>query len=212
MISNCILAQNYEMLYDIHKDNFNIALMDISADEPVNLRAYLENNWDRIPSFYKCMVDKEHFEEELNQLNELYYVLDDCDDKSNLISFIKTIVSNFADVTDAPILGISFERVTGDLCRNFHCDMNHLRLVYPLLGSGTLWLSDENVRREHLGQGKNELVVIDQKNIFQVPKKTLSVLKGNGHPTGNNRAVVHASPAISNSNEKRILLRIESLF
>ena len=94
----------------------------------------------------------------------------------------------------------------------FHYDVNHLRLVYPLLGPGTLWLNDENVRREYLGKGNNDLVVIDQEKIFQVPEKTITLLKGNGHPTGKNKAVIHASPVISKSAEKRILLRIESLF
>jgi hypothetical protein len=90
--------------------------------------------------------------------------------------------------------------------------MNHLRLVYPLMGPGTLWINDDNVRREHLGQGRNDLVVIDQNKINQVPNKTITILKGNGHPTGKNKAVVHASPVISKTLEKRILLRIESIF
>jgi hypothetical protein len=212
VITNCIQAENYEMLFDIHQKNFNIGLLNIEDSEPVNQRSYLEGVWTKIPTNFKCMIDKNNFHLDLDQLDELYYVLDDCDDKNQLINFLKSLVSNFADVTDAPILGISIEKVTTDLCRLFHYDVNHLRLVYPLLGPGTLWLNDENVRREYLGKGNNDLVVIDQEKIFQVPEKTITLLKGNGHPTGKNKAVIHASPVISKSAEKRILLRIESLF
>ena len=212
MSLNCIQAENYEMLFDIHKMNFNIGLLNIEHNEPSRQRDYLDTNWNTIPTHYKCMIDKNNFEVEIEQLNDLYYILDESEDRLNLINFLKSLTSNFADVTDAPILGLSIEKVTGDLCRYFHCDMNHLRLVYPLLGPGTLWLSDDNARRENLGQGKNDLVVIDQEKIFQVPTKTITLLKGNGHPTGNNKAIIHASPLISKTSEKRILLRIESLF
>jgi hypothetical protein len=212
VITNCFQAENYEMLYEIHQNNYNIGLLNIEENEPDTQRAYLEASWANIPTNFKCMIDKNNFELEIEQLNELYYVLDDCEEKNKLINFLKFIVSNFADITDAPILGISLEKVTGDLCRFFHYDVNHLRLVYPLLGPGTLWLTDENVRREYLGKGNNDLVVIDQDKIFQVPAKTITLLKGNGHPTANNRAIIHASPVISKTSEKRILLRIESIF
>jgi hypothetical protein len=211
-VSNCILANSFEELFNIHNSQYNIGLMNVENVEPIDQRKYLENNFVNISTLFKLEIDKNHFESHLEELNYLFPKLSDDEDKMKLINFLKYVISNYADVTDAPVLGITIEKVVNDMCRFFHCDMNSLRLVYPLLGPGTLWVSDENVNRQFLGKGKNELVIKDSNQIFQVPIKTITILKGNGHVTGNNKAIVHASPKISETREKRILLRIESLY
>lgn len=207
-----LYANNFEELYKIHDHQFNIAFMNVNQLVPEGLENYLASNFDKIPGMYKEIISKNNFEESISQLDEIYYVLDECEDKINLIQFIKTIVSNFADVTDSPDMGVSIEKVEGDLCKYFHCDMNHLRLVFPLLGPGTFWASEDNLRREFLGLGQNEKVIIKSDQIKQVPNGVISILKGQGHPSALGKAVVHASPPISQSCEKRILLRVESLF
>lgn len=211
-MSNCIEASSFEELYKIHNREFNIGLLSAEANEPEDMRAFLRDNFDQISSRFKCEIDKNNFVEELKQLNELFPLLDDSETKTEIIEFVKYLVSNYADVTDAPILGLTVEKVTGDMCRYFHCDLNSLRLVYPLLGPGTLWVEDSNVNRDYLGQGKNELVVKDSTKIFQVPPRTITLLKGNGHQTAYNCGVVHASPPVSKTKEPRVLLRIESLY
>lgn len=212
MIIDAINAQNFEELFAIHSPEFNLGLLDIAELVPEGIEQYLIKNFDKIPTHYKCFISKEFFEESLKQVDDLYYVLDDGEEKTQLINFIKTLVSNFADITDAPELGLSLEKVKNDLCKHFHCDMNHLRLVYPLIGPGTLWTKEDNLRREFLGKGQNEKVIIDKTQIFQVPKNTITLLKGQGHPSAHGKAVVHASPQITHTQEKRILLRIESIF
>lgn len=200
------------MLHSIHQKKFNIGLMNVEDLEPFDQKEYLASQWEKIPTQFKCIIEKQNFDDQLEQIENLYFILDESPDKLKLINFVKTLIANYADVTDAPILGISVEKVTSDMCKYFHCDVNHLRLVYPLLGPGTLWAGDDNVRRENLGKGRNEDVIINQDRIFQVPAKTITILKGNGHPTGSGSAIVHASPIVSATKEKRILLRIESIF
>ena len=207
-----INAQNFEELFAIHSPEFNVGLLDIADIIPEGLEQYLIAQFEKIPTHFKCFISKDSFEESIKQVDDLYYILDDCEDKTQLINFIKTLVSNFADITDAPEMGLSLEKVKTDLCKYFHCDINHLRLVYPLIGPGTLWAKEDNLRREFLGKGENDKVIIDKNRIFQVPKKTITLLKGQGHPSANGKAVVHASPQITHTQEKRILLRIESLF
>lgn len=207
-----LYAQNFEELFRIHQKEYNIGLLNIEDMEPTLIKPYLESVFEKIPKMFKTIIDKNSFDESIKQLDEIYYILDECYEKEMLISYIKTLTSHFADVTDSPLMGVSLEKVEGDLCKYYHCDMNHLRLVYPLLGSGTLWLHEDNINREHLGKGQNELVIKDQSQIKQVPAKTISILKGQGHPTALKKAVVHASPPLSAKPEKRILLRIESLF
>lgn len=212
MMVDSLHASTFEDLYGIHSKEFNIAFMDISHLSPMGIEDYLTEQFNKIPTMFKCIIAKDAFEETIDQLDELYYVLDDSDKKTELINFIKTLTSHFADVTDSPLMGVSLEKVKGDLCKYFHYDMNHLRLVYPLIGSGTLWTKEDNLRREFLGKGKNSEVIIDQTKIHQVPGKTITLLKGHGHPSAHGKAVVHSSPKISHIQEKRILLRIESLF
>lgn len=211
-MTDSLQATSFEELHRIHLANYNVGFMDVSSIEPESNKHYLEENFDKLPRIFKCIVEKENFEETLNQLNELFYILDDCEEKTSLINYIKTLTANFADVSDAPEFGVSVEKVTSDMCKYFHCDMNHLRLVYPLLGPGTLWVKEDNVRRQYLGKGQNDQAIIDQQNIFQVPLKTITLLKGQGHPTAHGKAIVHASPNFSEKKEKRVLLRIESMF
>lgn len=205
-------ATNFEDLYAIHNKEFNIGFMDVSSFSPPGIEEYLNEQFHTIPTMFKCIVSKDDFEETLKQINELYYILDESDKKTELINFVKTLISHYADITDAPEMGVSLEKVKGDMCKYFHCDLNHMRLVYSLIGSGTLWTKEDNLRREFLGKGMNEAVIIDQEKIYQVPSKTVTLLKGQAHPTAHGKAVVHASPKISSTQEKRILLRIESLF
>ena len=205
-------VKTFEDLYSIHQKEFNIGLMNIESLEPKSIKPYLVRNFTALPKMFKCIISKDNFEESLEQLNEIYFILDDNEEKAELINFVKTLVSNFADITDSPEMGVSMEKIEGDLCKHFHCDVNHLRLVYPLLGPGTLYLNEDNVKRQFLGKGKNDEVVIDAARIIQVPPKTISLLKGQGHPSAHGRAIVHASPVISNTMDKRVLLRIESIF
>jgi hypothetical protein len=211
-MTESLYANDFSDLYSIHQKEFNIGFMNIETIEPSMVKSYLEINFDKLPSMFKCIISKDNFEESIRELDNLYYILDDNDEKLELINFIKTLVSNFADITDSTDMGVSLEKVTSDMCRYFHCDMNHLRMVYSLLGPGTLWAEENNLRRNFLGKGKNDEVIIDPTKIFQVPPKTLTLLKGQGHPTAHGKAVVHASPIISKSKEKRVLLRIESIF
>ena len=207
-----LYANNFEELYSIHQSEFNIGFLSTKTLEPEKLQNFLEDNFEKIPGIFKCFISKDNFEEEIEELGNLYYILDDSAEKEQLINYVKTLVSNFADISDAPLLGISVEKVRGNMCKFFHCDMNHLRLVYPLLGPGTLWATEDNIRREYLGKGLNDLVIVDPLKINQVPPKTITLLKGQGHPSANNKAVVHASPEIAQSQTPRILLRIESIF
>jgi len=209
---NFLEAGSFEELFKINLHQYNIGFMDLRDFEPQGLRQYLTENFNRLMPFYKMQIEKVDFEKDLLLIDKHFSHLPHSDEKFELIQFVKFLVSNYADVTDAPILGLSIEIVKNDLCSLFHCDMNSLRLVYPLLGPGTLWVKDEDVNRNYLGLRRNDLVVNDSSKINQVPLKTLAVLKGNGFYAGANRGVVHASPKISTTQEKRILLRIESLY
>lgn len=209
-VSHCILAKSYEELFSIHRREFNLGLM--KSEIPVRVTKYLEENIEEFPTIIKRTISKDHFEEDIEVINDLYLKTGDEPTRLEFVNHLKEIISNFADVSDAPLLGVSIEKVTSDMCKFYHCDMNHLRLVMTLLGPGTLWTSNENVNREHLRKSANELVLKDKDKVFQAKQNEIVLLKGQGHPTSHNLAIVHASPKIIQENKKRILLRIESIF
>lgn len=211
-MNNYIEACNFEELYEINKSHYNIGIMKIVNSLDENVKTLLVENFEELNTTFKCEIAKKNFEEDLKQLNDLYPYLEDKLKRDDLIEFVKYLVSNFADVTDAPLLGLTIEKVKDDMCRFFHCDMNSLRLVYTIIGPSTLWVEDSNVNREFLGQGRNDLVIKNKELIKQVPNNSIVLLKGNGFYNGQNRGVVHASPKISGSGEKRILLRVEALY
>lgn len=90
---------------------------------------------------------------------------------------------------------------------NFDESIKQLDEIFYILDD-----NEENVRREQLGKGKNEEVIKNQDQIQQVPPKTITLLKGHVHPTAFSQAIIHASPPVSVTKEKRVLLRIESIF
>ena len=97
------------------------------------------------------------------------------------------------------------------MCRKFHTDINDIRLLCTLSGEGTLWLPEFNVNREALDTQKdNEDIVIDPSYIMQAPENSAVLLKGALYPKSGTRAIVHRSPTIEESGEKRLLLRIDT--
>ena len=82
-----LYANNFEELYKIHDHQFNIAFMNVNQLVPEGLENYLASNFDKIPGMYKEIISKSNFEESISQLDKIYYVLDECEDKINLIGF-----------------------------------------------------------------------------------------------------------------------------
>ena len=95
------------------------------------------------------------------------------------------------------------------MCRKFHTDINDLRLLCTYIGPGTLWLPDEAVDLKALQKGGDEqALVVDEQQIQQVSTGDVVILKGALYPEAN--PILHRSPSIEESGEKRLLLRIDT--
>ena len=93
------------------------------------------------------------------------------------------------------------------MCRKFHTDVNDLRMLCTYVGQGTLWLPDEAVKNEEYRTRRDE-IVIDEDLIQQALTGDVLILKGALYPEAN--AVIHRSPTIEETNERRLLLRIDT--
>jgi hypothetical protein len=85
-------------------------------------------------------------------------------------------------------------------------------MLCTYIGPGTLWLKEDNINRRALvsSSSQDEDIVVNQNEIQQVEAGSALILKGAIYPKEGTRAIVHRSPAIEESGERRLLLRIDT--
>jgi len=142
-------------------------------------------------------------------LNEVSEVLKP-DEFHLILSDVERLLSFFKVVTKANNFQLFLATIDGNMCRKFHTDVNDLRMLCTYSGSGTLWLSEDNVNRSALNAYKdNESIVIDKNRIQQAETGAVIILKGSLYDK-EAKGVVHRSPTIEENGEKRLLLRIDT--
>lgn len=103
---------------------------------------------------------------------------------------------------------IQFEVVTNDKCRLFHVDNIKQRLLCTYRGLGTEWLDDSNVNRSGLCRGDNDKIVKNFDLVKKANQFDILVLQGKKSNQSVDGAV-HRSPPLGNSQEARVLLKID---
>ena len=104
---------------------------------------------------------------------------------------------------------IHLKVINNNACSKFHTDGYALRLFTTYYGRGTEWLPEKATNRKGLGK-TNEHIVKDITKVQQMDPFEVGILKGelpNSNRPG--KGIVHKSPAINHSGEKRIILRID---
>lgn len=128
-----------------------------------------------------------------------------------IILDIQNLLYLFREITNANSFRLLLATINTNMCRKFHTDINDLRMLCTYSGPGTLWLTEDNINRKALGScGDNECIVIDERRVQQAGTGSVVILKGAIYPQESTRAVVHRSPTIEESGEKRLLLRIDT--
>jgi hypothetical protein len=119
--------------------------------------------------------------------------------------------SLFSQLTKVNSFRFLLATVNTNMCRRFHTDMNDLRLLCTYSGPGTLWLTEDNVNRKALETlGDNECIVLDESRIQQAKLGDIVILKGAIYPQDGTKAIVHRSPTIEETGQRRLLLRIDT--
>ncbi|SNR14689.1 DUF1826 domain-containing protein [Tenacibaculum jejuense] len=200
LVKNWFYADTIESLYKIHQEDINIVLFNRNIDalktdiDDVLTRQVKINAYGTIDNIMKELIDQ----------CELSY-------SSLLIKDIKNQLISFKQISQSETLRLFLATVETDMCKKFHIDVNDLRMLCTYSGSGTLWLTEDNVNREALKNfADNATIVIDENNIQQAETGTVIILKGSTYPKYQTKAIVHRSPTIENKEEKRLLLRIDT--
>jgi Protein of unknown function (DUF1826) len=126
-----------------------------------------------------------------------------------LIEDMELLIYQFAAISRAEQVRVHLKTIVNDACRKFHIDGYDLRLLCSYAGPGTEWTYNENVNRKYLGEGTNEQIVKDWGYINQLKSYDVVILKGELPHKRTGNGIVHRSPAIEQTREQRLVLRID---
>ncbi len=198
--SNAAIGQQAIVLQDIHKPLKNIAIYqrDLASVQKelaqiVTTKVEFKTSGTVMEIFSAL---RQYFE---THLANCPHLLKDISEQLNL----------FKEIAGIESFRLLFTTVNNNMCRRFHTDLNTLRLLCTYIGPGTLWLPNEIVNQKaFVARGNNKRIVIDESQIQQARTGDVLILKGALYPEAN--PVVHRSPVIEESGEKRLLLRIDT--
>jgi hypothetical protein len=203
-----ICVRHFSELIGIEPEGKNIAILE--REPLLKIQNYLESLELRQSLSFKSHIDFSRtniLSEELSHLPR--------DSDSNRSGHLALAQDVFGIVTAAMGLlktaqaTVHFEVVTHDNCRLFHTDRPRLRLLCTYFGPGTLWVPNHYVSRSEFGKGQNQRIVPDATKVRQVKPYWIALLKGEDYPGNEMGGVVHRSPPIEESGQRRVLLRID---
>lgn len=200
--SNAAINNDETILMDIHDADKNIAVYerDISALES-EINQLMEDSFE-----YRSDGTAEEICSSLESDFDSIF-----QGPSALLTDIKKLVKQFYQVTNSSSFSLLLATVNTNMCRRFHTDINDLRMLCTYSGPGTLWLTEDNTDRKALySLEENSAIAKDEKLIQQVETGSVAILKGAIYPKEGTHAIVHRSPTIEESGERRLLLRIDT--
>lgn len=189
----------------IHRDDTNLVIHTRQPDAEIlsYVKLLLEHNFKGI----HANVNSDNLNSVLtNALDEFGF---QTEGKIKLKEDIRNICTHFFSVTQAVNLRLILKVVKHNACEKFHTDAYELRLLCTYAGSGTQWISDQYVNRKKLFQGTNEEIIRDFTKVKTMNPFDVAILKGETPSRPGIKGIVHRSPAIEHTGEKRLLLRLD---
>ena len=199
-VVNWAIGTAPSILADIHEPEINIAIYERDTSALAHeVGRLLEEN---IALKASGDIDK--------MLDEITTALPSVDG-ALLVQDIKALLHHFQEVVEVKQFRLLLATVNTNMCRKFHTDINDVRLLCTYSGPGTLWLTNDNINRSALSSyADNASIVLDESEVRQAKTGAVVLLKGAIYPQEKTSAVVHRSPTIEESGEKRLLLRIDT--
>lgn len=201
-IDNAVITDQLQRLNDIFEQEKNIAIYQRDIE---HLKREVEEAMRKT-----IQVSASGTIQDISSALETYFNthLKNC---PLLMKDIIEITKVFRQVTESSSFRVLFTTVNTNMCRRFHTDMNDLRLLCTYYGPGTLWLPENNVNRQALQDGlDNPAIIRDPRQVQQVNTGAVTLLKGAIFPSPGTHAIVHRSPTIEETGEKRLMLRVDT--
>ncbi len=201
-LTNAAIGNHEDILHDIHDNDKSIAIYErdihgLQAD----IKILMQDSFE-----YRAHGGSDEISGALDKDFASYF-----SDSSRLIKDLKKQIELFYQVTRSSSFNLLLATVTSDMCRRFHTDMNDLRMLCTYSGPGTLWLTEDNINKDALYSKEGDKpIAIDENGIQQAPSGAVIILKGGLYPKAGSKAILHRSPSVEESAQKRLLLRIDT--
>lgn len=201
-------SQRYslEALSDITLPYINFTYFKRTVDPNINLFAHLliEQNFSGINETVTRTSVRSVVAEKFDQ-SQLHIR-----GKSLFTDDITQLTTLFLDLVEEDVVQLHLKVVDNDACSKFHTDLYHLRLLCTYAGKGTEWIEEPYVSRKMLMHGENHQIIRDFTKVQTMQPFEVAILKGEASAKNKNRGIVHRSPPILQTGEKRLLLRLDS--
>jgi hypothetical protein len=128
---------------------------------------------------------------------------------------LEQLVRLYANLTESKSIQVKLESFGDDHCERFHADWVPLRMICSYAGRGTEWLDDADVDRRLLGPAAGDLpdeisgLMSQGACVGSMERFAVGLMKGELWPGNRGRGLIHRSPRIQGSNQRRVLLKIE---
>jgi len=199
-VKNWVAGTRTTVLNDIHQPEVNIAIYN---RDTTALRAEIDSLLDHD---FECRASGD-----LATIEAAFATAIQPHGCDLLLRDVQELLRVFEQLTGAKSFRLLLATVKTNMCRRFHTDINDLRMLCTYSGQGTLWLTEENVNREALDSRRGYApIALDENEIRQAATGAVLILKGAIYPKDGTKAVVHRSPTIEKTGERRLLLRIDT--
>lgn len=129
--------------------------------------------------------------------------------ESVVLQDMSRLLGTFREITGVNTFRVLLTTVHNNMCKQFHTDINDLRLLCTYWGKGTMWAAEAKGDRDaFLIQEKGGHVNPHPDSIRQADAGDILILKGALYPNG--QPVIHKSPAIESAGGVRLLFRIDT--
>lgn len=136
-------------------------------------------------------------------------ILGETDAKNLLKQDILVLLQQCLTISGRAYVKVLLKVIADDACTKFHTDGYDYRLLCTYVGAGTEWVPDSHVDRSQLVKGSNADIVTDLSFVQHLQPFEVAILKGEASNENRGKGIVHRSPGITASGEKRLLLRID---
>ena len=201
-----VISHNWEDRPKILQHDVNLFCWTRSLAAPVT--RYLEEQVQVSLQPIRCPVEKNNSSQQLSAARAVWE--DTRSPEGDLFwKDVHNITRDFLQFSKDGTGTLHLKVVTDDACSKFHVDGYRLRLFTSYLGPGTEWLPEDAVNRHALGT-TNEQIVKKPTRFQSLCTGHVGILKGE-IPNQNQavRGIVHRSPPIKDTGQRRLILRVD---
>ena len=184
--------------------------LSVKRKKNQNIQAYLEKALPKIKSFEFSIIHPDDMGEMRLAVEKILPDLNEGLEKSLFVDDMMELCKFFQNITESKMINVKLQVVKDNMCRLFHEDNNHQRLLCTYLGSGTEWVEDAFINRKRLGKGNNRRVILDWDKVQHAENFEVIVLRGKLFG-GLKKGAVHRSPPLKSPSDYRVLLKIDEI-